>query len=105
MSTPENPSQADFARILMEAILQAGETAELHYDPAESRLWAKDGGDTFYFPLSHAYAAFCAAAPADQPGVVAKYCAAWMGRPRRTSSPRDQVHRGQRTEGRPGQPE
>src|SRR5205807_411163 len=71
------PEKEAFARLMADAIRQAGEAAELHYDADAFSLQAAAGrGNVFY--LSNAFAEHAAAPPEGRPAVLRRFVRTWF---------------------------
>jgi hypothetical protein len=71
------PSKDEFARLMLDAIRQAGETVPLRYDAAEFRL-ISEGERSGVFNLANAFDEYCAAAKDKKDGVVRRFTRSWF---------------------------
>ncbi|HEV3256881.1 MAG TPA: hypothetical protein VG013_08390 [Gemmataceae bacterium] len=71
------PSKDKFARLMMEAIRQAGETNALRYDPADFCVY-REGEAKGVLNLDNAYREYCAAPTGRRPAVVKSFVRTWF---------------------------
>jgi hypothetical protein len=74
---PRAPSADEFARQMLDAIRDAGETGDLRYERAEFRIVVR-GGANHSLNLHNAYREYGAATQSNRPGVVASYVRSWF---------------------------
>ncbi len=71
------PSKAQFVRLVTEALRQAGETAQLHYD-REAFSLRTEGQAQRIFWLTNVYKEFCAAGPEQRQGLLRNFVRSWL---------------------------
>jgi hypothetical protein len=76
------PGKQEFARLLAEAIRQAGETVALRYDAEAFRL-VVEGQDKRFFNLANLYREYCATPSAKREPVLRHYVRSWFANRKR----------------------
>ena len=72
------PSKDQFARLMLDApIRQAGEKAEIRYEPDEFRL-VTSGEETGMLNLDNAYREYCDAPKEKKPDVLRRFVRGWF---------------------------
>jgi len=79
MGVSGKPSKDQFARLVLDAIRQAGEKADLRYESDQFRLIVC-GEKTDFFNLDNAFGEYCAAADAKKPDVLRRFVRTWFSR-------------------------
>jgi uncharacterized protein YtpQ (UPF0354 family) len=72
-----SPTKADFAKLMMDRIHQAGETGNITYDPEEDRIRG-EGERAMVIFLGNAYTEYCAAAEDHREGILKHWVRNWF---------------------------
>jgi hypothetical protein len=71
------PTKAKFAELMADALRQAGEPQELHFDPEEFQL-IRAGENQHVLNLHNAFDEYCAAFTEDRPKVLQRFVRSWF---------------------------
>jgi hypothetical protein len=85
------PSKDKFARVFLEGIRRAGETAKVVYDPEQYRLVA-EGGEFHVVFLGNAYQEYCSVQRAARPRILQKWVRNWFAHLKELPKAFEDVH-------------